>query len=77
MNEDRIKALIAAMFDPENFRAHGHALIELLADQLAKQLAGDGKVLDWREPTHEDLRWRQPLPQKPSFEAAGLLARLK
>ena len=77
MNEDRIKTSIAAMFDPEDFRAHGHALIDLLADQLAKQLAGDGKVLDWREPTHEDLRWRQPLPQTPSFDAAGLLARLK
>ena len=77
MNEDRIKASIAAMFDPENFRAHGHALIDLLADRLAKQLAGDGKVLDWREPTDEDLRWHQPLPQTPSFDAAGLLARLK
>ena len=77
MDQDQARAAIAAMFDAEDFRIQGHALIDLLADQLAQQLAGRGKVLDWREPADEDLRWRQPLPQTPALDAAGLLARLK
>lgn len=77
MDQDQARAAIAAMFDAEGFRIQGHALIDLLADLLAQQLAGRGKVLDWREPTDEDLRWRQPLPQMPAISADGLLARLK
>ena len=45
MDQNQARAAIAGMFDAEGFRTQGHALIDLLADQLAQQLAGRGKVL--------------------------------
>jgi L-2,4-diaminobutyrate decarboxylase len=65
------------MFDPRQFRASGHALIDLLADRLADSLAGQGKVLQWRAPTTEDRRWQQPLPQMPALATAELLEKLR
>ncbi|HEX5538676.1 MAG TPA: aminotransferase class V-fold PLP-dependent enzyme, partial [Methylophilaceae bacterium] len=76
MNDDTTETLIAALFDAQAFRSHGHALIDLLADRLNTSLQGSGAVLNWREPAMEDRRWQQPLPQQPALHADGLLAAL-
>ncbi|TSA50962.1 MAG: aminotransferase class V-fold PLP-dependent enzyme [Nitrosomonadales bacterium] len=68
---------LSAMFDAQSFREHGHRLIDLLADHLAENLAGQGKVLEWREPIVEDARWQAPLPQQPSLTAQALLEKLE
>ncbi|MDZ4098678.1 MAG: pyridoxal-dependent decarboxylase, partial [Methylophilaceae bacterium] len=68
--------IIAAMFDPTAFRSTGHELIDLLADELQRNLDSERQVLNWREPLQEDKRWQQPLPIKPSLDLSGLLQRL-
>ncbi len=68
--------IIAAMFDPAAFRSTGHDLIDLLADELQRNLDSERQVLNWREPLQEDKRWQQPLPIKPSLDLSGLLQRL-
>jgi L-2,4-diaminobutyrate decarboxylase len=65
------------MFDPAGFRLQGHALIDLLADHLETSLAGENKVLQWKLPAQEDLRWKAPLPHTPSLSASGLLERIR
>lgn len=65
------------MFDAEVFRVSGHALIDLLAQELQNSLDARRPVLQWREPTTEDNRWQQPLPQQPSVNLNGLLEKLK
>ena len=69
-------ALISAMFDPEHFRATGHKLIDLLAEQLRTNLTGERKVLNWQDPTEADQYWDEALPQKPTLDADSLLKRL-
>lgn len=65
------------MFDPETFRATGHDLIDLLAEELNLNLGGQGPVLNWRIPSQEDLNWQKPLPQAPSLNLNGLLNKIK
>jgi len=72
-----MQALIASMFDAETFRTTGHALIELLADQLKANLQGQSQVLNWRDPATEDQRWQQTLPQTPTLDSDGLLEKLR
>jgi len=67
---------IADMFDPQQFRESGHELIELLADHLAANLQGRGKVINWRAPLTEDRHWQQPLPQTATLSPTGLLKKL-
>jgi L-2,4-diaminobutyrate decarboxylase len=76
MADDNAKK-IAAMFDAEEFRRHGHAVIDLLADQLTQHLQGNGQVIGWRDPAIEDQRWQQPLPRVPAVDAIGLLEKLE
>ncbi len=71
------QALIASMFDVESFRSTGHQLIELLANDLADNLQGKGKVLDWQPPLTEDLLWRSNLPHDPVFDTQGLMRQLE
>lgn len=70
------ETVIEAMFDPQRFRHDGHALIDTLADYLAANLAGKGKVLEWRPPKVEDGRWQEPLPRQPMLSPAGLLDKI-
>jgi L-2,4-diaminobutyrate decarboxylase len=65
------------MFDPRQFRGSGHALIDLLADHLARNLAGEGRVMEWRAPQAEDTHWRQPLPRISTLTPQGLLDKLR
>lgn len=69
--------LLEDMYDPERFRAQGHALIDLLAEHLAGSLSGRGKVLDWQAPATEDLNWAAPLPLLPTLSPALLMERLR
>lgn len=69
--------ILDEMFDPNRFRQHGHALIDLLADYLAASLAGKGKVINWKPPTQEALNWQQPMPQSAALDANGLLKVLR
>jgi L-2,4-diaminobutyrate decarboxylase len=48
----------ALMYDPEDFRRRGHALIDRLADHLAAAQRGEGPVVRWREPAEMLARWR-------------------
>jgi L-2,4-diaminobutyrate decarboxylase len=68
--------IIAAMFDPTAFRSTGHELIDLLANELQRNLDSERQVLNWREPLQEDKRWQQALPLTPSLDLSGLLQRL-
>ncbi len=43
--------------DAEGFRAHGHALIDQLADYLANVTQGHGAVLPWQEPAAAVASW--------------------
>jgi L-2,4-diaminobutyrate decarboxylase len=67
------QALLEAMFDPEAFRASGHKLIDLLANNLGQQLQAQQPVLQWREPFNEDVRWQEPLPQHSLLDADEFL----
>jgi L-2,4-diaminobutyrate decarboxylase len=61
-DRDRDDALREA-FDPEAFRARGHALIDQLADHLAASLARpDAPVLPWAEPAEQRARWPATFP---------------
>lgn len=71
------QTIFNAMFDPETFRATGHALIDLLADELGQNLRGEQPVLRWHAPQQEDARWRRPLPLRSELQPAQLLAQLR
>ncbi len=44
-------------YDPEQFRADGHRLIDQLADQLGTWQAREGVVLPWIDPLHARAAW--------------------
>jgi L-2,4-diaminobutyrate decarboxylase len=46
------------MYDPEDFRRRGHALIDRLADHIAAAQRGEGPVVRWREPEEMLARWK-------------------
>ncbi|CAG0988857.1 L-2,4-diaminobutyrate decarboxylase [Methylophilaceae bacterium] len=73
---DREK-LLNAMFDVQAFRSTGHELIDLLAEELHRNLAEQQPVLQWRNPAIEDRRWQNPLPQQSTLDLPGLLDRLR
>ena len=58
---------IETMYDPQQFREIGHAVIDLLAEYLEKSLSGKGPVLDWSPPADSACLWQQPLPQQPTL----------
>src|SRR4051812_10230548 len=52
-----IPPAISAAYDPEQFRTQGHALIDTIADQLARWHAGEGPVLPWTAPEVARAEW--------------------
>ena len=72
-----MKALDEA-FDPERFRDEGHRVVDLLADMLRSEAAGEGAVLPWASPEDEMAYWEGRMagpPQRPSEFIAEVIAR--
>jgi L-2,4-diaminobutyrate decarboxylase len=76
MTQQILKDQIHQMFDSGTFRDTGHALIDLLADYLDKNLQGKGDVLDWQSPQEAIKRWQQPIPNEPTLTPEGLITAL-
>lgn len=66
---------IADAYDPERFRRDGHALIDVLADALAKAHARTGVVLPWRAPEVARAEWGEAPLIAGSGELVADLAR--
>lgn len=68
---------IERMFDPRQFRDSGQAIVDMLAEYLAANLAGENKVLEWQPPQIADLHWQMPLPHQPALSPAGFMDKLR
>lgn len=68
---------INELFDPAQFGAVGHAMIDLLADYLAVGMQGHTNVLSWQPPVAESLRWQAPLPRQGVLNTDELLSRIR
>lgn len=71
------KTLIQQMFDAENFRSTGHALIDLLTAELQRSMKAERPVLHWQPPEVADRAWQAPLPWQSTLNIAGLLKKLE
>jgi len=61
-------------FDEEEFRARGHAVVDMLADYLGQAAHGsDLPVLPWVEPEAMVARWPQSFPAEPAADLNALL----
>lgn len=60
-------------YDPEGFRAAGHAVIDQLADYLAGTGRGNGPVLPYAPPSVTLERWAAPGDRSPRVSFAELL----
>ena len=69
--------ILLEMFDAGTFRVNGHALIDLLAEELQRNLDAGRPVLQWREPATEDANWQAPLPQQATLDLNGFIEKLK
>lgn len=65
-----------AMFDPELFRQTGHALIDLLAENLRASLQGQGRVLHWQPPSEAERAWNNAVPMMPTLTPEAWLQTL-
>ncbi|MCB5188094.1 aminotransferase class V-fold PLP-dependent enzyme [Methylobacillus caricis] len=61
------------MFDIEDFRRTGHALIDMLANRISADIAGESNILDWQSPQAADMNWQHSLPEHPTLDSKGLL----
>ena len=65
------------LFDPAQFRASGHALVELLAEQLAVSLQGDTGLIRWQAPQAAEQAWQQAIPEAPELNPESLIEWIK
>lgn len=65
------------LFDTEQFRASGHALIDALAEQLALELQGNASLIQWQSPLDAEQAWEQEIPEHPVLEPHQLSAWLQ
>lgn len=68
---------IKTLFDPEHFRAMGHAMVDVLSEYLNDSLHAQDKVLAWQAPQDEAMRWQAPLPCQAALNAQELLATIR
>jgi len=64
---------VRAAFDAGTFRAQGHALIDQLADYLARATRGALPVLPWVEPGDQLARWPGDFPAEPAGDLTALV----
>lgn len=67
---------LKAAFDPATFRAQGHAVVELLADYLARAETGQMPVLPPTPPEELAARWPAVFPEQPSADLLAVLQRV-
>ena len=65
------------LFDTEQFRASGHALIDMLAERLAHELHGDASLMAWQAPQEAEQAWQQTMPEHPVLHANDFTAWLQ
>ena len=65
------------LFDPEDFRVCGHALIDVLTEYLDEGLHARSKVLNWIPPEEAFEHWKSPLPYTGTVEAGAFNALLR
>jgi L-2,4-diaminobutyrate decarboxylase len=68
--------VIARAYDPERFRADGHAVVDALADHLATCIPGDDlPVIPWIPPSDALARWPADFSDEPAETFPEVLAR--
>lgn len=65
------------MFDSEQFRNSGHALIDLLAAQLVHELSGNANLINWQPAVEAARSWQQPMPEVAEFSHADFITWLQ
>ena len=67
---------IAAAYDATRFRADGHAMIDRLADHLARATGrDDARVIPWQPPADACAAFPPDFPDAPADDLDGVLAR--
>ena len=61
-------------YDAERFRADGHALVDALADQLARWHRREGRVVPWRDPAEARAAWAAAPPASFVEDLAAIAA---
>ncbi len=54
-----MRELLKKIYDPEEFRKTGHALVDILADYLADSRDSNIPVMDWKEPEEQLEQWKK------------------
>lgn len=68
--------VIVRAYDPERFRADGHAVVDALADHLAACIPGDDRpVIPWVAPADSLAQWPADFPDEPGETLPGVLGR--
>jgi L-2,4-diaminobutyrate decarboxylase len=66
--------VIARAYDPERFRADGHAVVDVLADHLAGCIPGDDlPVIPWVAPADSLHRWPADFSDEPADQLADVV----
>lgn len=65
------------LFDPGQFRASGHALVDLLAEQLTLSLQGKNDLIKWQASLAAEQAWHQAMPETPELDHEGLIEWIK
>jgi L-2,4-diaminobutyrate decarboxylase len=69
-----ISRAIRDAYDADRFRADGHALVDALADQLARWHRREGRVVPWREPAEARAAWAAAPPADFVADLAAIAA---
>jgi L-2,4-diaminobutyrate decarboxylase len=66
--------ILQSAFDPEAFRRQGHALVDQLADHLARVQSGEGeRVIAYRDPNEQLAYWQADFEKPPAEDPLPLL----
>lgn len=68
-----MNTLLTSAYSPDLFRRQAHALVDLLADHLARAQAGDGPVLNYVSPDEQLAYWQADADQPVNPDPLPLL----